>query len=63
MIKPGDMFKNKESGKVFTVKSVSSSIIILATKDESHSMLVNPNSIESLFVPFVEDEIKRNLKS
>jgi hypothetical protein len=63
MIKPGDMFKNIESGKVFTVKSVSLSIIILATKDESHSMLVNPKSIESLFLPFVEDEVKRNLKS
>jgi hypothetical protein len=63
MIKPGDMFKNIGSGKVFTVKSVSPSIIILATKDESHSMLVNPNSIESLFLPFVEDEAKKNLKS
>ena len=63
MIKPGDMFKNKENGKVFTVKSVSASIIILTTKDESHSMLVNPNSIESLFLPFVEDEVKKNLKS
>ena len=63
MIKPGDMLKNIESGKVFTVKSVSSSIIILTTKDESHSMLVNPNSIESLFLRFVEDEVKKNLKS
>ena len=63
MINPGDMFKNIESGKVFTVKSVSPSIIILTTKDESHSMLVNPNSIESLFLPFVEDEVKKNLKS
>jgi hypothetical protein len=63
MIKPGDMFKNIESGKVFTVKSVSPDIIILATKDESHSMLVNPNSIESLFRPFVEDGVKKNLKS
>ncbi len=63
MIKPGDLFKNIESGKVFTVKSVSPGIIILTTKDESHSMLVNPNSIESLFRPFVEDEVKRNLKS
>jgi len=63
MIKPGDMFKNKGNGKVFKVKSVSSSIIILATKDESHSMLVNPNSIESLFLPFVEDEVKKDLKS
>ncbi len=63
MIKPGDMFKNKESGKVFTIKSVSPGIVILVTKDESHSMLVNPNSIESLFLPFVEEEVKKNLKS
>jgi len=63
MIKPGDMFKNIASGKVFTVKSVSPSIIILGTKDESHSMLVNPSSIESLFLPFVEDEVKKNFKS
>mgnify|MGYP001068229821 CR=1 FL=1 len=62
MIKTGDMFKNIESGKVFTVKSVNPNIIILATKDDSHSMLVNPNSIESIFVPIVEDEGKRNLK-
>jgi len=63
MIKPGDMFKNKENGKVFTVKSVSSSIIILTTKDESHSMLVNPSSIESLFLPMVDGEVEKNLKS
>jgi len=61
MIKAGDMFKNRESGKVFTVKSVNPSMIILATKDESHSMLVNPNGIESVFQPFVEEEGKRNL--
>ena len=63
MIKPGDMFKNKENGKVFTVKSVSASIIILTTKDESHSMLVNPNSIESLFMPMADGEIEKKLKS
>jgi hypothetical protein len=62
MIKAGDMFKNIESGKVFTVKSVNSSIIILATKDGSHSMFVNPNSIESVFVSIVEDEVKGKLK-
>jgi hypothetical protein len=62
MIKAGDMFKNIESGKMFTVKSVDSSIIILGTKDGSHSMLVNPNSMESVFVPFVEDEVKANHK-
>jgi len=62
MIKAGDMFKNIESGKIFTVKSVDSSIIILATKDGSHSMFVNPNGIESVFLPFVEDEGKGKLK-
>jgi hypothetical protein len=62
MIKTGDMFKNIESGKMFTVKSVDSSIVILGTKDESHSMFVNPNSIESVFLPFVEDEVKGKLK-
>jgi hypothetical protein len=63
MIKTGDMFKNIENGKVFLVKSVNPGIIVLATKDESHSMFVNPNSIESVFLPFVEDEVKKNLKS
>jgi hypothetical protein len=62
MIKKGDMFKNIESGKMFTVKSVDSSIIILGTKDETHSMFVNPNSMESVFVPIVEDELKGKLK-
>ena len=62
MIKAGDMFKNIESGKMFTVKSVDPSIIILATKDESHSMFVNPNSMESVFLPFIEGEIKEKPK-
>ena len=62
MIKTGDMFKNIESGKIFAVKSVDPSIIILSTKDESHSMFVNPNSIESVFLPLVEDEVKEKLK-
>jgi hypothetical protein len=62
MIKTGDMFTNVQSGEVFSVRSVNSSVIILATKDESHSMFVNPNSIESSFVPFVEDEAKRKPK-
>ena len=62
MIKAGDMFKNIESGKKFTVKSVDPSIIILGTKDGSHSMFVNPNSMESVFLPFVEDEVKGKLK-
>lgn len=62
MIKAGDVFKNIESGKIFTVKSVDPRIIILGTKDGTHSMLVNPNSIESIFVPFVEDEVKNKPK-
>jgi hypothetical protein len=62
MIRTGDMYKNIESGKMFTVKSINSNLIILATKDESHSMFVNPNNIESTFVPFVEDENKGKLK-
>ena len=62
MIKAGDMFKNIESGKMFTVKSVDSSIIILGTKDGTHSMFVNPNNIESVFLPFVEEEVKGELK-
>jgi hypothetical protein len=62
MIKAGDMFKNVQSGKVFRVRSVNPSIIILATKDESHSMFVNSNSMESVFLPFVEDEVKKKTK-
>ena len=62
MVKAGDMFKHIESGKIFSVKSVNPSMIILATKDESHSMFVNPNGMESVFLPFVEDELKGSLK-
>ena len=62
MIKAGDMFKNIESGKMFSVKSVDPRIIILGTKDGTHSMFVNPNSMESAFVPFVEDEVKGKVK-
>jgi len=58
MIKKGDRFKEIESGKIFTVKSVDPRTIILGTKDGSHSMFVNPNNMESVFVPFVEDEVK-----
>jgi hypothetical protein len=58
MIKAGDMFKNIQNGKIFKVKSVDPRTIILGTKDGSHSMLVNPNSVESLFVPFIEEQVK-----
>ena len=56
------MFKNIQSGKIFTVKSVDPRTIILGTKDGFQSMFVNPNSIESVFVPIVEDEVKGKLK-
>ena len=62
MIKAGDMFKHIESGKLFTVKSVDPIIIIMATKDGSHSIFVNPNSLESVFLPVEEDEGKGKLK-
>ncbi len=62
MIKAGDMFKNIESGKMFTVKSIDPRIIILGTKDGTHSVFVNPNSIESVFVPVIEDEVKDKVK-
>ena len=62
MIKAGDLFKNIENGKMFKVKIVDPSIIILATKDESHSMFVKPNSMESAFTPIVDDEVKGKAK-
>ncbi len=62
MIKKGDMFKNIESGKIFTVKSVDPRTVLLGTKDGFQSMFVNPNSMESVFMPFVEDEVKEKLK-
>ncbi len=62
MIKAGDMFKNIESGIIFTVKSVDPRTIILGTKDGFQSMFVNPNSMESVFIPIVEDEVKGKLK-
>ncbi len=62
MIKTGDMFKNIESGKMFTVKSVDPKVIILGTKDGTHSMFVNPNNIESQFVPIMEDEVTDKVK-
>ena len=62
MIKAGDMFKNIESGKIFTVKSVDPRTIILGTKDGFQSMFVNPNNMESVFLPFVEGEAKEKLK-
>ncbi len=62
MIRAGDLFKNIESGKVFVVKDVDPNVIILETKDKSHSKFVNPNSMESAFLPYVEDEAKNKSK-
>ncbi len=62
MIKAGDMFKNIETGIIFIVKSVDPRTIILETKDGFQSMFVNPNSIESKFVPIIEDEVEEKLK-
>jgi hypothetical protein len=62
MIKAGDMFKNIENGIIFKVKRVDPGIIILGTKNGTLSMLINPSSIESVFVPFVGDEAKEKLK-
>jgi len=59
MIKAGDMLQNIQSGEVFRVKTVDSSIVILATRDGSHSMIVNPGKIDSVFLPFVEGEEKK----
>ncbi len=61
-MKAGDMFKNIQNGKIFKVKSVDPRTIILGTKDGTHSMLVNPNSIESAFVPFEEEQGKEKPK-
>jgi hypothetical protein len=62
MIKTGDLFKNIESGKIFTVKSVDSRTIILGTKDGFQSMFVNPSNMESVFLPYVEEEVKEKPK-
>ncbi len=62
MIKAGDLFKSIANGKMFIVKSADSSIVILGTKDGTHSMLVNPNSMESVFLPFIEDDAKEKPK-
>ncbi len=59
MIKAGDMFRHLQSGEVFRVKTMTPTVIILATKDDFHSMFVRPSDIGSVFLPFVEDEIKR----
>jgi hypothetical protein len=62
MIKKGDLLKNEKSEEVFRVKSVNPSLIILTTRDETHSLFVNPNTIESEFQPFEEDEAKKKPK-
>jgi hypothetical protein len=60
MIKAGDLFKNMDSGKVFAVKGTFPSVIILETKDKFHSMFVNSNNMESMFLPYIEDDGNQN---
>ena len=62
MIKKGDTFKNIESGKIFTVKSADPRTILLGTKDGFQSMFVNPNNMESVFLPFAEGEVEEKPK-
>ena len=62
MIKAGDMFKSIQNGIIFRVKSVDPRTIILGTKDGTHSMFVNPNKMESVFLPVIEDEVKEKPK-
>ncbi len=59
MIRKGDLFKNMESGQVFTVKSVDPNVVIFATRDGFHSKFVRPNQIDTLFLPVVEDEVAK----
>ncbi len=61
MIKKGDVFKNMESGQMFTVKSIDPGIVIFGTKDGFHSKFVHPNQIESLFLPVVEEEVNKEV--
>ncbi len=53
------MFKHLQSGEVFRAGSVSPKVIHLATMDGFNSMFVDPNKIESVFVPFTEEELPR----
>jgi len=62
VMKSGDMFKSIKNGIIFRVKSVDANTVILGTKDGTHSMFVKPDSMESIFVPFVEDEGKEKPK-
>ena len=59
VINVGDMYKNVESGEVFTVKSVTPNTILLTTRDGYHTKFVRPEEIDSAFVPFVEEEAKK----
>ena len=56
MIKEGDKFTNINSGEVVTVRSIDSNTVILSTKDNFHSFLINPKGIDSAFMPFIEKE-------
>ena len=63
MIKQGDKFTNIKSGEVFTVRSIKSDTVILITKDNFHSIIINQKGIDATFMPFVEKEEKMVPKS
>jgi hypothetical protein len=55
-MKKGDMYTNIKSGEVYTITSIHSDMIILATKGNFHSVITNLNSMDSTFVPYEEPE-------
>jgi hypothetical protein len=55
-MKKGDMFTSIKSGEVFTVTSIRSDMVILATKGNFHSVITNLNNMDSTFVPYEEPE-------
>ena len=52
----------ERSLEAFDFKGPKPRTIILGKKDRFQSILVNPNNMESVFLPFVEDEVKRKIK-
>jgi len=60
--KANDALSRSISPILVQYKSVDPRTIILGTKDGFQSMFVNPNNMESVFVPVVEDEVKGKLK-
>jgi hypothetical protein len=53
MIKAGDLFRRGQSGKAFSVRNITASIIMLVARDGTPSMFVNPNSIDRVLMSFM----------